>query len=147
MTADGVRPDGAPAAGAASTGGGGRHPFEYALLRAVPRADRDECVNIGVVLYCQALDYLGCAVHVAPDRVRLLDPQVDLEAVEGALAGIRAVCAGDLPPGQPVADPPRARFGWLTAPRSTVVRPGPVHSGMTADPDAELARLLRRLVL
>jgi hypothetical protein len=124
----------------------GRHPFEYALLRAVPRADRDECVNVGVVLYCQALDYLGCAVHLDPERLRLLDPQVDLEAVDAVLAGIRAVCAGDPSAGQAAVDPPRARFGWLTAPRSTVVRPGPVHSGMTPDPAAELTRLLIRLV-
>lgn len=123
-----------------------RKPFEYAVLRAVPRADRDECVNVGVVLYCQALDYLGCAVHLDPDRLRLLDPGVDLEAVDGALAGIRAVCAGDPRAGHAVADPPRARFGWLTAPRSTVIRPGPVHAGMTADPAAELDRLLTRLV-
>lgn len=128
------------------TAGTERNPFEYALLRAVPRADRDECVNLGVVLYCQALDYLGCAVHVDPERLRLLDPGVDLEGVHDALAGIRAVCAGEERAGRAGADPPRARFGWLTAPRSTVVRPGPVHSGMTADPDAELSRLLARLV-
>ena len=123
-----------------------RHPFEYALLRAVPRADRDECVNLGVVVYCQALDYLGCAVHLDPDRLLLLDPGLDLQAVDDALAGIRAVCAGDPTAGAAGADPPRARFGWLTAPRSTTVRPGPVHTGMTQDPQAELHRLLDRLV-
>jgi hypothetical protein len=123
-----------------------RHPFEYALLRAVPRADRDECVNVGLVLYCQAQNYLGCAVHLDPVRLRLLDPAVDLQAVDDVLAGIRAVCAGDPQAGAAGSDPPRARFGWLTAPRSTVVRPGPVHTGMTADPQAELQRLLDRLV-
>ena len=65
--------------------------------------------------------------------------------MDGALAGIRAVCGGDPRAGRAGTDPPRARFGWLTAPRSTVVRPGPVHSGMTADPEAELHRLLTRL--
>ncbi|MFN0280817.1 MAG: DUF3037 domain-containing protein [Kineosporiaceae bacterium] len=123
-----------------------RVPFEYAVLRAVPRVDRGECVNIGVVLYCQAYDFLGCALHVDADRLRALDASVDVVAVEGVLAGVRAVCAGDVAAGGAAAGPPRVRFGWLTAPRSTVVQPGPVHPGLTADPAAELERLAARLV-
>jgi hypothetical protein len=121
-------------------------PFEYAVLRAVPRVDRGECVNVGVVLYCQAHDFLGCALHVDGDRIRALDASADVAAVEGVLAGIRAVCAGDEAAGRAAAGPPRARFGWLTAPRSTVVQPGPVHPGLTADPAADLERLVARLV-
>lgn len=125
---------------------GERVPFEYAVLRAVPRVDRGECVNIGVVLYSQATDYLGCALHVDAARLRALDAGVDVDAVEAVLAGIRAVCHGDPAAGGAAAEPPRVRFGWLTAPRSTVVQPGPVHSGLTTDPAADLDRLLDRLV-
>ena len=124
-----------------------RVPFEYALLRAIPRIDRGECVNVGVVLYCQARDFLGCASHVDPARLRALDPGVDVEAVEAALTGVHAVCSGDPRAGGPAAVPLRVRFGWLTAPKSTVVQPAPVHSGMTDDPAAHLARLRDRLVV
>ncbi len=122
-------------------------PFEYAVLQAVPRVDRGECVNVGVVVYCQGADFLDAAVHVDEDRLRMLDRAVDLEAVRAALDAVRAVCSAQASAGAAAAGPPRARFGWLTAPRSTVVRAGPVHSGMTRDPAASLARLLDRLVL
>jgi hypothetical protein len=117
--------------------------FQYAVLRAVPRVDRGECVNVGVLLYCQDAGYLAVAVHLDEDRLHAIDPTVDLDAVHAALDGVRAVCAG----APPTSWPPRDRFGWLTAPRSTVVQAGPVHSGVTEDPDAQLQRLLTRLVL
>jgi hypothetical protein len=122
-------------------------PYEYALLRAVPRVDRGECVNVGVVLYSQAHDYLGAAVHLDETKVRALDPGVDLDAVRAALDGVGAVCAGAAAAGPAAAPSPRARFGWLTAPRSTVVQASPVHGGLTTDPAATLQRLLERLVL
>ena len=120
--------------------------FEYALVRAVPRVERGEFVNVGAVLYCQARDFLGCATDLVPDRLLAIDPATDLEAVGAALAGICAVCEGSPAAGASGTVPIRARFGWLTAPRSTVVQAGPVHSGLTADPAAELGKLLRRLV-
>lgn len=131
---------------ASPTGARALVPFEYAVLRAVPRVDRGECVNVGLVVYCQARDFLDCAVQVNPDRVRCLDPEADLEALDAALAGVHAVCAGMPEAGAAGAATPRVRFGWLTAPRSTVLQAGPVHSGMTADPAAELRRLADRLV-
>jgi hypothetical protein len=127
-------------------GAGGRMPFEYAVLRAVPRVDRGECLNVGVVLYCQGADYLRVLVHLDDARLRSLDPSVDLDAVRSALAGVEAVCAGDAVAGPAAAGSRRERFGWLTAPRSTVVQAGPVHSGVTLDPDGQLHRLLDRLV-
>lgn len=120
--------------------------FEYALVRAVPRVDRGEFVNVAVVLYCQARDFLGCACGLEPQRLLALDPATDLDAVSAALDGICAVCEGLPSAGAAGAGSPRARFGWLTSPRSTVVQTGPVHSGVTTDPAAELARLARRLV-
>lgn len=121
-------------------------PYEYALLRAVPLADRGELVNVGVLLYCQDRDFLGCAIDLDGARVLALDPRADLDAVRQALASFRAVCAGDERSGAAGGESRRARFGWLTAPRSTVVRPGPVHSGLTADPARELEVLVARLV-
>ena len=120
-----------------------RAVFEYALLRAVPRVDRGECVNIGVVLYCQGGDFLGCSVEIDEARLRSLDPNVDLAAVRAAAAVATRTCAGDGPAG---ATSLGQRFRWLTAPRSTVVQAGPVHAGMTDDAAGELERLLDRLV-
>lgn len=117
--------------------------FEYALVRASPRVDRGECVNVGVVLYCQSRDFLAAQVHVAPDRLRLLDPAVDVDAVTGAATALQRTCAGEGPAGQTSLG---QRFRWLTAPRSTVVHAGPVHSGLTDDPELELTRLVDVLV-
>ncbi len=117
--------------------------FEYALVRASPRVDRGECVNVGVVLYCQSRDFLAVRVHVAPERLRLLDPSVDVDGVVGAATALQRTCAGEGPAGQTSLG---QRFRWLTAPRSTVVHTGPVHSGLTDDPEVELARLVDVLV-
>jgi hypothetical protein len=129
-----------------STGGQHRLPFEYALVRVIPRVDRGECVNVGVILYCQAQDFLGARIHLDPARVRMLDAEADLDAVATALTGLVAVCDAAEDAGRCGQGPPRERFGWLTAPRSTVVQPGPVHSGLTDDPRAELDRLMLLLV-
>lgn len=121
--------------------------FDYALLRVIPRVDRGEILNAGVLLYCRALRYIGARVHLDTDRLRVLDPAADVPAIEHALRTITAVCAGDAGAGPAVALDPGQRFRWLTAPRSTVVQTGPVHAGLTTDPDAEADRLLRTLVL
>ena len=121
-------------------------PFEYAVLRVVPRVDRGEFINVAVVLYCQRLDFLRCACDLDPGRVRALFPDLSMDAVRAALRGMCAVCDGDASAGQAGAQPLRSRFGWLPAPRSTVLQPGPVHSGLTGDPAAELDKLLEQLV-
>lgn len=121
-------------------------PFEYAVLRAVPRVDRGESVNVAVVLYCQATQYLECITHLDEAWLRKLDPDVDVEAVAGVLAGIEAICGGRPEAGPAGKEPVRVRFGWLTAPRSTIVQPGPVHCGLTDDPDSKLASLATRLL-
>lgn len=117
-----------------------RVSFEYAVLRAVPRVDRGEAINVGVLLYCQAHDYLGARTLVDAARLSALDPAVDAAVVERAVAAA-ADCA--LRGG----DDAGRRFRWLTAPRSTVVQPGPVHTGLTTDPAADLDRLFTVLVL
>lgn len=118
-------------------------PFEYAVLRAVPRAERGESVNVGVVLYCQHRDFLAALVAVDEDRLRGLDAGIDLAALEESLQAVCRTCAGEGPAG---ATSLGQRFRWLTAPRSTVLRTGRVHAGLTEEPAAELARLLDALV-
>jgi hypothetical protein len=123
-----------------------RDPFEYAAIRAVPRIERGEQINVGVVLYCQARDFLAARLHLDADRLRSLDPGVDVDAVAAALRGWDTTCTGG-PAGGPAAGMRLGeRFRWLTAPRSTVLQSGPVHTGLTEDPASELDRLLDLLV-
>jgi hypothetical protein len=124
-----------------------KHVFEYAVLRVVPRVDRGESMNAGVLLYCRPLDYLGSRMHLDVARLLALDPAADPSGVERALRAAADVCAAAPSAGPPGREDPGKRFRWLTAPRSTVVQPGPVHTGLTDDPDAEADRLLRLLVL
>ena len=120
--------------------------YEYVVLRCVPRVDRGEFTNVGVVIHSQAADFLDCAFLVDPDRLRSLSPDLDLESVVATLQTVCAICRGEQAPGRPSLETLGQRFGWLSAPRSTVVQPGPVHGGLTRDPAAELERLLARLV-
>ena len=117
--------------------------FEYALVRASPRVERGECVNVGVVLYCQARDFLAVQVHVDDERLRVLDPHVDVAGVREAASGLQRTCEGRGPAGETTLG---QRFRWLTAPRSTLLQTSEVHCGLTRDPAAELSRLFCRLV-
>lgn len=120
-----------------------RIPYEYAVIQAVPRIERGELINVGVLLYSQRLDFLAARTHLHPQRLRALDPQADVDAIAAALASWEATCTGA---GQAAAMKPGERFRWLVAPRSTILRAGPVHMGLAADPSAELDRLLELLV-
>ncbi len=121
-------------------------PFEYALLRVVPRVERGEFVNAGVVLYCQEKRFLGAAIDLEPERLRVLDPRLDPDIVRAHLEAARRVCTGGPGAGPIGLLPPVQRFGWLVAPRSTVVQPGPVHTGLAEDPQQALDHLLRTMV-
>ena len=123
-----------------------RRAYQYVILRCVPRVDREEFVNVGVVAYCQDDEFLAAACHVDPVRIGALWPALDLGSVTSALAFIDGVCRGDEAVGAAAVGDLGTRFGFIKAPRSTVVQPGPVHGGTTADPAAELTRLLEVLV-
>jgi hypothetical protein len=124
----------------------GREPFQYAALRIVPRVERGEAVNAGVVLFCRPLRFLGARTELDAGLLRALAPDCDPTAVGVALADIQRIAAGD-PTGGPIAAlPPSERFHWIVAPSSTIVQPGPVHTGLTSDPAAELDRLFSQLV-
>ncbi|MEX2552732.1 MAG: DUF3037 domain-containing protein [Actinomycetota bacterium] len=124
-----------------------RVSFEYFVVRCVPRVDREEFVNVGVVLYSQEPRFLEAACRVDPERLKALAPELDLDDVDAYLKTIGAICRGDRAAGPAAQLGPRRRFEWLSAPRSTVVQAGPVHSGLTRDPAAELRHLLEALVL
>ena len=117
--------------------------FEYALVRVVPRVERGEAINAGVIVYSKPHRYLGVKIELDEARLLALDPGTDLAAVRAALAAFERACTQG-----PLAERPLGeRFRWLTAPRSSVVQPGPVHGGITDNPAAELDRLFDTLVL
>lgn len=125
---------------------GDRLAYQYVVLRCVPRVDREEFVNVGVVIFCQASDHLAASWHVDEDRLRALRGEVDVDQVREALAFVDRVCSGDPRAGSAADRPIGQRFGFLKAPRSTVLQPGPVHGGLTTDPADQLEHLVRRLV-
>jgi hypothetical protein len=120
--------------------------YQYVVLRCVPRVEREEFVNVGVVVYSQAADFLQARYRVDEERLRALAPALDTELVHDALETLCRVCRGETGGGLPDLGSLGRRFGWISAPRSTVVQPGPVHGGLTADPASELEGLVRRLV-
>ncbi|PRY54889.1 Protein of unknown function (DUF3037) [Knoellia remsis] len=122
------------------------HPYQYVVLKCVPRVDRGECLNVGVVLFSQSAGFLRAATWVDEARLRAFAPDLDVEAVSASLAVIDEVCTGASGGGRPTLATPGKRFGWLSAPRSTVIQPSAVHGGTAEDPEAELALLLERLV-
>ncbi|MEU0661036.1 MULTISPECIES: DUF3037 domain-containing protein [Streptomyces] len=123
-----------------------RDVFEYALLRVVPRVERGEFFNAGVVVYCRAKAFVCARTHLDEAKLRALDPAADVTGVRAALHAVEGVCQGGEHAGQAARDDAGRRFRWLIAPRSTVVQPGPVHTGLTADPQSEAERLLDLLV-
>ena len=120
-----------------------RIPYEYAVIQAVPRVDRGELINVGVLLYCQRRDYLAADTYLDEERLRSLDPGADVAEIRAALASWGQTCTGT---GAAAAMSLGERFRWLVAPRSTILRAGPVHMGLAADPAAELVRLMDLLV-
>ncbi|MFF2654706.1 DUF3037 domain-containing protein [Streptomyces sp. NPDC058045] len=124
----------------------GRDVYEYALLRVVPRVERGELFNAGVVLYCRAHRFTAARTRLDEAKLAALDPAADAGEVRAALRAVELTCGGGAEAGPAAGDDPGRRFRWLIAPRSTVVQPGPVHTGLTADPRAELDRLFGLLV-
>lgn len=122
------------------------YTYDYAIIRVVPRVERGEQINVGVILSCVDDDFLDCRIELDAERLQVLDPSIDLEALRETLATIPVICAGGPDAGPIGALPPRGRFRWLVSPRSTIVQVSPVHTGRTADPTAALERLLDTMV-
>jgi hypothetical protein len=122
------------------------YTYDYAIVRVVPRVERGEQVNVGVILSCADTDFLDARIDVDERALRAIDPNVDLAAVRTNLNVIPLVCRGGPEAGPIGLLPPRGRFRWLVAPRSTIIQPSPVHTGRTTDPAACLEHLMDRVV-
>ena len=120
--------------------------YDYAIVRVVPKVEREEFVNAGVIVSCAKLELLVARIELDEERLLALDPTVDLECVRKHLAAIPKICAGGDDAGPIGRLSQRERFHWLVAPRSTVIQVSPAHSGTARDVDAAVERLLERMV-
>jgi len=120
--------------------------FEYAVVRVVPRVEREEFINAGVIIHCAHHGYLAARIELDEARLRSLSPNADIELVRRHLEAIARICEGG-PDTGPIGQLPRVeRWRWLVAPRSTIIQTSPVHAGLCEDPEAALSRLVDKLV-
>jgi len=120
--------------------------YDYAVIRVVPRVERAEFVNVGIILWCQDETFLEARIELDEQRLLALAPDLDIAAVRAHLATIPAICVGGDGAGPIGKLSRRERFDWLTAPRSTMIQTSPVHAGRCADPRAAIEHLLDRMV-
>lgn len=121
-------------------------PYDYAVFRVVPRVEREEFVNVGVIVSCPAKDFLEARVELDEQRLMALDSSLDIESIQAHLATIPAICAGGEQAGPIGQLSQRERFHWLVAPRSTIIQTSPVHTGSCKDPTEVLEHLLDTMV-
>lgn len=122
------------------------HTYDYAVVRVVPRVERGEFVNAGVIVSCPGAKLLACGFDLDEARLRALDPHADVEAIRRHLAAIERICKGGRDGGPIGALPARQRFHWLTAPRSSIIQMSPVHTGRAGRADDVVEHLLDRMV-
>jgi Protein of unknown function (DUF3037) len=120
--------------------------YDYAIVRVVPRVEREEFVNVGVIVSCPAKEFLDARIEVDAARLRALDAGLDLEAIQKHLASIPLVCSGGRQSGPIGKLSRRERFDWLVAPRSTIIQTSKVHTGRCTDPLTLMERLLDKMV-
>jgi Protein of unknown function (DUF3037) len=120
--------------------------YDYAIVRVVPRVEREEFVNVGVIVSCPASEFLEARIELDERRVRALDPTVDIDAIRTHLNSIPVICAGGDQSGPIGRLSRRERFDWLVAPRSTTIQTSKVHTGRCTDPAALLEHLLKTMV-
>ena len=123
-----------------------QNSFDYAIVRVVPRVEREEFVNAGVILFCVEKGFLEARVHVDESRLKALWPEIDIDLVRQHLEAFPNICKGT-PSSGPIAKlSQRERFHWLVAPRSTMIQVSPVHSGLCENPENAVERLVRGLL-
>jgi hypothetical protein len=120
--------------------------FDYAVIRVVPRVDREEFINAGVIVFCPEQQFLAARIHMDEARLKALWPDIDVNLVQRHLQAFPDICAGDPNAGPISRLNQRERFHWLVSPRSTTIQVSPVHSGLCDDPHAVVERLCRQLV-
>lgn len=125
----------------------GRYLFEYAIIRIVPRVEREEFLNIGIILYCKDLKFLGAKYILKKERIRVLCGEVDCNEIEAHLQSFEKISKGEKEGGPIAALDLPSRFRWLTATRSTIIQTSKVHPGFCEDPQETLQRLYTQLVL
>lgn len=120
--------------------------YEYAVIRVVPKVEREEFINAGVIIYCAAKKYLNAEIQVHSDKLRALDPEIDIDEIKSNLEAMTVICRGGTDAG-PIGklDMP-GRFRWLTATRSTIIQPSKVHPGLCKDPEEALQKLKAKLL-
>lgn len=123
-----------------------RNSFDYAIVRVVPRVEREEFVNAGVILFCLGKDFLQARVEVDEPRLRALWPAIEIDLVRQHLEAIPKICAGDPDAGPIGRLSLRERFHWLVAPRSTIIQVSPVHTGLCDHPERALDDLFNKAV-
>jgi hypothetical protein len=124
----------------------GKYTYDYAVIRIVPRVERGERINAGVILSCADTDFLDARIELDEAKLRAVDPEADVAMVRASLETIPLICRGGAAAG-PIGElPARGRFRWLVSPRSTTIQPSDVHTGRTDDPAACLEHLMDRLV-
>ncbi len=121
-------------------------PYDFAAIRLVPRVDREEFLNVGAIVFCRTLKYLGARVTVDEARLAAVWPDLDIDAIREHVELIPRICAGNPDAGPIAALPLSERFHWLVSPRSTMIQPSPVHSGVCSSPEAALDDVFARLV-
>lgn len=121
--------------------------FEYGVIRVVPRVEREEFVNVGIILYCKQKKYLNCVYTLSIEKLSVLCPLLECDEVEAYLLSFEAICKGRKEAGSIGKLDLPSRFRWLTATRSTVVQTSKVHPGFCDDPDETLQKLFEQLVL
>ena len=123
-----------------------KYRYDYAVIRVVPKVDREEFINAGVIVSCPDLSFLEARIKLNESRLFALDPTIDLDLVRSHLAAIPTICRGGVEAGSIGELPQRQRFHWLVAPRSTIIQTSPVHTGRCHDPAAALERLVATMV-
>jgi hypothetical protein len=121
-------------------------PYDYAVFRVVPRVEREEFVNVGVIVSCPAIDFLEARIELNEQRLAAMDSTLDIESIRAHLQTIPAICAGGAQAGPIGQLSQRERFHWLVAPRSTIIQTSPVHTGYCKDPAEVLEHLLNTMV-
>ncbi len=123
-----------------------RSAYQYAIVRVVPRVERGECLNVGVILLCREASYLGARTELDGARLSAFSPGLEVDAIRPHLEAIEAIARGDEAAGPIARLGIGERFHWLVSPASTIIQPSPVHTGLTEDPAAELEHLVATLV-
>ncbi len=122
------------------------YKYDYAIVRIVPRVEREEFINAGVILSCLQTDFLGSGIALDEERLKCFAPHSDIENIKIYLNTIPKICAGEKDAGIIGSLPKRARFYWLTAVRSTIIQTSPVHSGLCENPESQIEKLLEKYV-